>query len=387
VSGTASSNPDLSLVICTLNEAQAIGPVLREVRTALQDLRFEVIVVDDSDDDATARVVLAHAATDDRIRLLRRPGERGLAAAAIAGWSVARGRFLAVMDGDGQHEPTLLPQLAAALDARACDLSIASRYLPGSDSGLSFGRHAMSRAATLFTCLCLGVAVTDPMSGLFVVRRSWFETVRPRLSGIGFKILADLLASGPHRPRVTELRAALRARIAGRSKLDVRVVLELAALVLEKRTRGLVPARFVLFALVGASGIAVNLAALSLLRLDPHVPFWLAQALAIFAAMASNFILNNALTFRERRLKGWAFLSGLALFVLSCLGGAVMGETVAILFQGAGVQWACASLSGIVVAALWNYWAATRGAWRARTEQPHGRFGRLKAWLRPASRS
>ena len=119
--------PELSLVICTLDESGSIGPVLRETLDHLQGVDVEIIVVDDSADERTADAVRACARQDRRILLLRRQGERGLATAAAAGWAMARGRVLGLMDGDGQHDPAVLPQLLAGLETKGADIAVASR--------------------------------------------------------------------------------------------------------------------------------------------------------------------------------------------------------------------------------------------------------------------
>ena len=355
--------PALSLVICTLDEAESIGAVLREASAALADLAYEIIVVDDSEDDRTAAVVLAYARRDGRVRLLRREGARGLASAAIAGWASARGDALAIMDGDGQHDPHLLPRMLARLRETSSDIVVASRYVEG-PSGLAGQRHLVSRAGTLLTYLTLGVRSTDPLSGLFVLTRDWFARARPWLSGVGFKILVDLLASGERRPKLAEVATSLRPRLGGASKLDARVILELAALLLEKRTRGLIPARFSLFASVGSTGVAVHLSALALVMTWSDLAFWVAQAIATFAAMTTNFFLNNALTFRDRRLSGRALWSGLFAFYVSCAGGALLGEGVGAGAEIVGAPWLIAGISGAFAGALWNYAAASGAIWR-----------------------
>jgi len=358
------AEPLLSLVICTLDEADCIGGVLKETGEALAGVSYEIVVVDDSDDMATADVVLAYARKDARIRLIRRSGSRGLASAAIAGWEVARGDVLAIMDGDGQHDPRLVREMLVRLIAGKRDLVVASRFTEDGPSGMVGWRYLISRAGIAFTDLMLGVHSTDPLSGLFVMRRDWFEAARPRLSGVGFKILIDVMASGPRRPKITEVGTSLRTRLGGESKLDMRVILDLAALLLDKRTRGLIPARFSLFAAVGSTGVAVHLAALTLAMESMALPFWIAQALAIFVAMNSNFFLNNVLTFRDKRLRGLALWSGLIAFDLSCAGGALLGEAVGSLAKMTGLHWVVAGVGGAFAAALWNYVAASGAVWR-----------------------
>ena len=244
------------------------------------------------------------------------------------------------------------------------DIAIGSRYISEGPSGLSGSRRLGSELATWATRAVLSAPVSDPMSGLFVLRRDWFETVRPRLSGVGFKILADIIASGQTPPKTVELRTTLRARAGGSSKLDARVVLDLAALLVEKKSGGLIPCRFTLFALVGSTGVGVHLMVLGLMQSSGGTPFWTAQAAAILTAMTSNFVLNNALTFRDLRLTGRAAIVGLATFYLACLGGAMLNEAIGMAANRFGSHWAVAGVAGALVAAIWNYWSSTRATWR-----------------------
>lgn len=360
---SCSGLPELSLVICTLDEADAIGAVLREAHAALSDIAYEIIVVDDSADDRTARVVRAHAAADSRVRLLQRRGVRGLASAAIAGWDRARGTILGVMDGDGQHEVGLIRDMIDALRRTNADVVVASRFMSGAHTGLAAARHRLSCVGTRLVHAALGVRTSDPLSGFFLMRREWYEHVRPRLLGIGFKILLDVLTAGRRTPRITERPTALRPRLAGASKLDSRIVIELAAQLVERKTRGIVPARFVMFASVGATGVLMHLAVLSLLKGLASLPFWLAQAGAIAAAMTSNFFLNNALTFRDLRLRGRALWRGLFAFYVTCSVGAVVSETIGSALNYVGVYWLLAGVTGAFIAALWDFWSSSRAAW------------------------
>lgn len=355
--------PTVSVVICTLNEHEAIGPVLRELAAHLRHIDYEAIVVDDSDDERTAHAVALHAATDPAVRLLRRRGGRGLASAAIAGWDSARGRCLALMDGDGQHDPALIARMLRRMQETEAEVVVASRYLDTGDSGLGRCRHALSRVGVRLSQALLGLGVADPMSGCFLMRRSWYRQVRPQLSGVGFKILVDVLASARRRPYIAQVPTRLRSRRGGASKLDARVVAELAALLLEKRTRGWLPARMSLFFAVGCSGMGVHLLALGALLLS-GVAFWLAQLLAICAAMAWNFLCNNLLTFRDRRLSGMRLLRGMAMFYAACFGGAILSELIGSGLHALQWPWWLAGAAGALAAGGWNYYAAKRTAWR-----------------------
>lgn len=355
--------PTVSVVICTLNEHEAIGPVLRELAAHLRHIDYEAIVVDDSDDERTAQAVARHAAADPAVRLLRRRGGRGLASAAIAGWDSARGRCLALMDGDGQHDPMLIARMLRRMQESEAEVVVASRYLDAGDSGLGRCRHALSRVGVRLSQALLGLGVADPMSGCFLMRRSWYRQVRPQLSGVGFKILVDVLASARRRPYTVQVPTRLRSRRGGASKLDARVVAELAALLLEKRTRGWLPARMSLFFAVGFSGMGVHLLSLGALLLA-GVAFWLAQLLAICAAMGWNFLCNNLLTFRDRRLHGMRLLRGMAMFYAACFGGATLSELIGSGLHALQLPWWLAGAAGALAAGGWNYHAAKRTAWR-----------------------
>ncbi|WDS37708.1 glycosyltransferase [Pseudoxanthomonas sp.] len=359
--------PEVSVVICTLNEHEAIGGVLRELDGALAHCQHEVIVVDDSTDDRTAQVVQGYAQTHPWVRLLRRQGGRGLASAAVAGWDAARGRTLALMDGDGQHDPQLIARMLDDTAALGSEVVIASRYLESSASGLGLVRHVGSRITTGISRLLLGLKVADPMSGCFLMTRNWYQQVRPQLTALGFKILIDVLASGARRPQVSQVPTQLRERNGGTSKLDLRVVLELGAQLFEKATRGMVPARMALFFGVGISGLGVHLATLSLATWTGR-PFWLAQLVAIWLAMSWNFALNNLLTFRDRRLHGVAALRGLLVFYAACLSGAILSEALGVGAAWIGAPWFVAGIGGALIAGVWNYHLAKRAAWGTEVE-------------------
>lgn len=375
--------PELSLVICTLDESGSIGPVLREALGHLAGVRAEIIVVDDSTDERTADAVRACAREDGRILLLRRRGERGLATAAAAGWAMARGRVMGLMDGDGQHDPAVLPRLLAGLEATSADIAVASRYAPGARTGLTGFRHGLSRCGTLLAQVVTGTPTTDPLAGLFLFRREWLDEARPRMSPVGYKVLLDLALSGRRAPKVFETPTMLRSRLAGESKLDARVIAELGAQLVEKRSRGLLSARFVLFGAVGSTGVVVNVALLAGL-VAAGTDYWAAQAVSVGAAMTSNFALNNLLTFRDRRLTGPPFWRGLLAFYAACTGGALINQSVGMGLHALHAPAVLAGLSGALLAALWNYSAASTMAWGAGPTASPARKGARLATARLA---
>jgi dolichol-phosphate mannosyltransferase len=363
ISASAVGKPTVSLVICTLDESESIGAVLAETQGVFEGLAYEIIVVDDSADERTAAVVRAVGLSDPRIRLIHRQGVRGLASACIAGWDAARGDILGVMDGAGQHDAALGRRMVEMLQAGDGDIAVASRFAPGAELGLSGGRKALSTIATPIIHLAIGARCSDPLAGFFFQTRVWYEAARPGLTGVGFKILVDVLASGPRRPQVVEVPTSLRARIAGHSKLDLRIALELMAQLIEKKSRGLIPSRFVMFAAVGGAGMVVNAGIVALAPGTRLTSLLVVQAIAIAAAMVFNYCLNNLITFRDLRLKGRAWWRGLAGFALACASGAVISEIIFFALTSGHVNKVVASVVGALAAAMWNYWSASRAAW------------------------
>jgi len=357
---------EITIVIPTLNERDNVPILAARLAEALQGVAWEAIFVDDDSKDGTIEAVRALSQSSPRIRGLRRVHRRGLAGASLEGMLASSAPYVALIDADLQHDETILREMLLRLRSGEVDVVVGSRYVdtPGT-SGLSQVRHAGSRAATWFAQRLLKAPLTDPMSGFFAIRREVVERLAPRLSSQGFKILLDILASSPQPLRVREVPYVFKSRLHGESKLDAAIVLEYLGLIVAKLTGDLVSIRFLLFGLVGASGVVVNLLALWLL-LGQGVTFSVAQAAAMLAAMTSNYALNNALTYRDRRRRGWRFVTGLLMFTALCSVGLVGGVGVSTFIYREQPEWWLAGLAGAAVGILWNYITSTAITWRAR---------------------
>ncbi len=358
--------PEISIVIGVYNEAPNIAPLLGQIAAAFEGVDWEVIYVDDASPDSTADVVRAIAQTDNRVRLLRRMGERGLASACVKGWLASTAPLLATMDGDLQHDPRNLRRLYDMMTDPQLDLAISSRFLDRTqDSGMRAHRALFSAVGNRLARMVARCPLTDPMSGLFVMRRAFFDAAAPSLSPAGFKILLDLVASSPRAPHFAEIHAPLGTRLEGESKLDSLVLAELLGLIADKLTGGIISPRLALFLMVGASGMAVHGAVLGALHRGAGVDFLKAQAVAVVLAMTSNYFLNNLLTFRDVRRTGMGLVTGLAAFYLACSIGAVISLQVShSVYTDWQAHWLLAGLSGAVLASLWNYVASGLLAWR-----------------------
>ena len=358
--------PELSIIVPCYNERANVRPLVARLDTALRGVAWEAVFVDDDSPDGTAAELRDLAATDARVRCIRRIGRRGLSSAVVEGALSSSAAFIAVIDGDLQHDEARLPDLLDAVRAGA-DIAVGSRHVPGGDSAGLAGawRHRISAAGTRLAQRALPVPLHDPMSGYFLLRRPLFEALAPRLTAQGFKILLDLVLSAPAPLRVAEVACQFRPRTAGRSKLDVLVLLQFAALLLDKATRGLLPLRFVSFALVGGVGVAVHLAVLTAARWS-GASFEAAQVAATVVAMVVNFQLNNAITYRDIRLRGPALWRGLLLFLVVCGLGAYANIGIARVLYLDHAGWTPAGLAGAVIGLVWNYAVSATLVWRAR---------------------
>ena len=357
----------LSVVVPCFNERANVAPLVARLEAALAGIAWEAVFVDDNSPDGTAAAARAIAARDPRIRCLRRIGRRGLSSAVIEGALSSSAEFVAVIDGDMQHDETRLPLMLTRLVAGEGDIAIGTRYAEGGDAGGLAGgfRQRLSRLGIAFAQLFLPSPVSDPMSGFFMMRREHFEEIAPRLAGSGFKILLDLLFNARPPLKVIEIPYEFRARAFGDSKLDALVLAQFAGLLIDRVLHGAVPLRFIAFSGVGLVGVIANLAALAAGR-ALGLGFSPAQAIATVIAMVVNFQLNNSLTYRDQRLRGARLWRGLALFLLFCGIGAVADLGIARTLYEDHNSLTVSGAAGAIVAVVWNYAISATLVWRTR---------------------
>ena len=358
--------PELTIVVPTFNEKANIPLLVDRLVQLLTSCDWEVIFVDDNSPDGTAAAARAIGASDSRVRCIRRIGRRGLAGACLEGMLASQARYVAVMDADLQHDEGLLVPMLEALRAGRADVAVASRYLDGgSAAGLSKQRSRVSRGSNTLVRLLLGIDLTDPMSGHFMIRCDELEAIAPSLSTQGFKILLDILATARGSLRTIELPSTFRERQHGESKLDSKIALDFAALVTAKLTNDAVSARFLLFCMVGLTGIGIHLSILSALLIT-NLSFGAAQAFATIGAIAWNFVLNNLFTYRDQRLTGWHFVTGLIRFQVICAIGAISNVGIATWIYDYDETWWIAGLGGALIGTVWNFVVSAALVWRQR---------------------
>jgi|SRR5579871_3373510 len=358
-------SPVLSIIVPTFNERDNVRELVHRLDAALTGVPWEVVFVDDDSTDGTADAVRVLCNADPRVRCLQRIGRRGLSSACVEGILSTASPYVAVMDADLQHDERLLPRMLGRLRESDLDIVVASRYVDGGSVGNWERRRAvLSRFATRLSRLIVRAHLHDPMSGFFMLRREAFMGSAHRLSNVGFKVLLDIFSSAPRPLKFEEVPYRFGSRQAGRSKLDALVMWEFMMLVADKLVGRVVPARFIAFCIVGALGVVVHMSVLATALKLSHLGFEASQATATIVAIAFNFMLNNVLTYRDKRLHGAGLLRGLASFYAACGLGAIANVGVAgYIFQRDHAWW-LSGFAGILVGSVWNYAATSVLTWR-----------------------
>ena len=369
----------LGVVLPTYNERKNLRGMVERLDKALQGIDFEVIVVDDNSPDGTSDEARAIAQEDGRVHVIQRIGRRGLSSAAIEGMCATSAPVVAVMDADHQHDPELLAGMLAAIEDGTHDLSYASRFAEGASTE-AWGRPDRVKASSFANRLAnkvTGIELSDPMSGYFMLRTEVLRADAHRLSGVGFKILLDILATVDTPLRIKEVPMHFAARAEGESKLDRTVVFEFLVGLYDKWLGRIIPTRFALFATVGAMGVVVQFAMLWLVLsgvlgekfayghwTSDRTTFNIANAIASLTAMTFNFTLNNELTYSDKRLRGVsAWLRGWAKFGLTCAVGVLASVATTDALKRMEINDVLAVLTGIVVASVWNFALSSKFVW------------------------
>jgi dolichol-phosphate mannosyltransferase len=355
---------ELAIIIPTFNEVANVEPLLERLALALAGIHWEAIFVDDNSPDGTADRIRSIGLTDTSIRVVQRIGRRGLSSAVIEGMLATSAPILAVIDGDMQHDEAILPQMVDTIRSGTADIAVGTRYHEdGSIGDWDANRQRISQIATGIGKRTLKASLSDPMSGYFALSRDTLMAAIPKMSGIGFKVLTDIIASLPFAPCITEVPYTFRSRIAGESKLGALVTAQYLALIADKTIGRIIPLRLLAFLCVGAFGVLVQLSALGTL-LWAGLTFFAAEIIAVVMAMTSNFFVNNIFTYRDRRLHDWAMLKGLLSFYAVCAVGAVANIGVGSWVNDQDGRWWLAGLAGTVIGAIWNFAASSFVTWR-----------------------
>ncbi|MBE7440495.1 MAG: glycosyltransferase family 2 protein [Spirochaetales bacterium] len=374
---------DISVIIPTYNESGNIALLLEKIQQVLSAHSYEIIVVDDNSPDRTWEVAQSWASSRPAVSVIRRMHDRGLSSAVITGMEIARGRSLAVMDADLQHDESILPIMAASVLAGECDVAIGSRGAAGGSYGeWSRRRRFISFVAATMARIVLPVQVTDPMSGFFVISRKVYQDTIATINPRGFKILLEFIGRS-RSITIKEFGYTFRNRVHGETKLSGLVIKNYLVALYDLRFGKYVSPTFMLYAFVGLTGVFINMSGFALGEfLDfPHVasgitaidPLFLSVPFGIQLSIISNYVLNNYLTFFEKRYRGTGNLTGFLLFQLISMLGLFVQFSVFQLLQGAELfLWLEDSRKflnngiGIIIATITNYYLNLNVTWKGR---------------------
>ncbi|MDD5265869.1 MAG: glycosyltransferase family 2 protein [Methylococcales bacterium] len=356
---------ELSIVVPTLNEVGNIELLCNKISNALKEINWEIIFVDDNSADGTQELLNQISSQHPHIRAIHRINRTGLSSACIEGMLASKAPIVAVMDADLQHDETLLPIMFAEFSKKPLDIVVASRFAAGAELGdFSAKRELLSNMGNLLSRLVLKVRLTDPLSGFFMLRKEVLHKLSPRLYGKGFKILLDIFASSKKPLNFIEVPLRFNTRHSGESKLDTTTALEFIGLLCHKLFGKIIPVRFILFSLVGLTGVGVHLLVLTLLHIVINTQFIWSQTIATYIAMTSNYFINNSFTYRDKKLHGKKLLFGLLSFYLVCSVGAFLNVEFASLLYEMHINWAIAGTSGALIGAVLNYALSSMFTWR-----------------------
>jgi dolichol-phosphate mannosyltransferase len=304
-SGTA-RRAELTIVVPTRDEAENVGRLVSEIASALEGVDYRLVFVDDSTD-GTPEVIQRLSRADERVVLMHRKGherEGGLSTAVTLGIdTVSRESvYTCVMDADLQHPPEKVREMLEEARRSGADVVVASRYAPGGGyDGLSGPvRRAVSTGSKYLAQIVFKEArkTSDPMTGFFLVRNEAISGIQFRPTG--FKVLLEILVCAPEL-KVVEAPFEFQARNAGVSKASLRQGFEylshIASLFWYVPSAG----RFWKFAMVGASGVVVNIVTLVFLAEYVNANKVIAWMFGVGLSILSNFLLNNAFTWRDVR--------------------------------------------------------------------------------------
>jgi dolichol-phosphate mannosyltransferase len=360
-----------SLVIPTFNESKNIEEVVRVLCELLDRIipgNYELIVVDDDSPDFTWVLACKLIPDYPQLRVMRRETERGLSTAVIRGWQAARGEILGVIDGDLQHPPEILLQLWGEME-KGAELAVASRNVEGGGvSEWSVIRRFLSRGAQVLGLIILPEVIgrlSDPMSGFFMVRRNVIFD-RP-LSPVGYKILIEVAARGNIK-WISETGYVFRERIAGASKVTWKQYVEYLQHLVRLRCSLWPVTRFMRFAVVGFSGVFVDLSVFYLLRTGLGFALTRSSLFSSEIAIINNFLWNDIWTFGDISKKQKGMRQRLRRFLkfnIVCFSGAILNASIVnFLFNITHVNEYLAKLIAIAIVTFLNFWLNSKLSWR-----------------------
>ena len=214
----------LSYVLPTFNEIENLGFIFNQIKYLEKNNDLEFIFVDDNSKDGTFDYISNQKNKFNNIRVYKRLDDKGLSKAIKAGFLIARGEYVVVMDTDGQHEIKTTLNLFNKIEGEKLDIVIASRFLQKSEiENFPIMRLYFSKLGNFLSRMSLSSKysfLTDYMSGCFILRKQTCQKFIKEMKPNGFKFLYGLLNQCDGNLEVCELPFHFKKRRYGKSKLD-----------------------------------------------------------------------------------------------------------------------------------------------------------------------
>ena len=324
------------VILPTYNERENIVLLIRALQEQFPAIRHDmhILVVDDNSPDGTADAVRSEASVWPNLHMITGT-KQGLGAAYIRGMNYAINELKAdavmEMDSDFSHKPADVPRLISALDEGA-DFAIGSRYVPGGKipDDWSFLRKMNSKWGNVFARYVAGMyKVKDCTAGFRAIRAPLINKIDPdtlKVKGYAFQISLLHEAILNHAV-VREVPVEFVDRTRGETKLGLSDIIEFmlnAWWIRFERSK-----TFLKFAVVGISGVAVNLISFTVL-MNLGMNKYLASPLAIEVSIITNFLFNNYWTFSKRDMNDRIHIRGLKFNIVSFVALAVSYSTFLI---------------------------------------------------------
>jgi len=354
----------ISVIIPTLNESSNIIALITELKKSLVHYDYEIIVVDDDSVDETAQLVKSSFSShaEQNILCISRSWDKGLSSAVVVGAAMATKKYICVMDGDGQHNPSDVRSLVDYISVNQVDLVVGSRFLDDSSESMSLIRKAISKIGISISHLFIPKSITDPLSGFFLVKSSVINELKKRLYKGGFKILFDILML--KKDILTgEVKINFNDRQGGTSKMNIATFYHVLGQIIENLTRGLFSSSFIVFMLVGALGLVVHLSTLNIL-ISLNLSFYFSNSVALLAALLNNYLLNNSITFGGRYVGFLEKVIGFLKYILANSLSAVANIGIASYLYSDNFGMVLSSIAGVISGIFLNYFMSKEYAFR-----------------------
>ena len=329
---------NLSIIIPVLNELDNLKTLTSVITKTLRntDLSYQIIFVDDGSSDGSQECIIDLAKRFQHIEYIFRKGPKSLSKSVIDGFYTSVGSYIIVMDADLQHNPEYIPDLLQSCKDNN-GLSIASRYI---ENGVGFKKHSIryfiSKFSILLASFILNAKVSDPMTGFFAIDRHLFSEISERLSGVGYKILLEIIYYS-NKKEIGEIPYVFDQRQNGKSKSNFRVfyhyICQLISIYFKIKS-----VEFVSFCIVGLIGLLCHIFFINLLMVL-GLNFLNSHTFIFFIIASQNYILNQYLTFSDTRQKLSFNLSNWLLYLIANGINLIANTAVAVtLFNASGMR-------------------------------------------------